>query len=137
MSRSSAATWGTKAYAFHGRVAPGQGAFSLAHLICMQGTFIRLRMDTLPDQPTELLIPHHSEVMEMSLNGWAGLHPHAVVFIHLTFRQWLIGSLFMRGVLTHQPLCPDLKSFLNGSFATATTASCRKGSRMAFEPPPP
>jgi hypothetical protein len=59
-SYASAATWGTKAYAFHGRVAAGQGIFSLAHLICMQGTFNRLLMDTAPGQPTELLIPHYT-----------------------------------------------------------------------------
>jgi len=99
-SSASAATWGTKAYAFHGRIAASQGAFSLAHLICMQGTFNRLLMDTPPGQPAEVLIPHHSEVMEIDLAGGAGLHPHAVLFIHLTFAQWLLGFIFMRGVLT-------------------------------------
>ena len=76
--RVAAVSWGTKAYAFHGRIAPGQGAWSLAHLICMLGTFNRLNMDTPQGQQTELLIPHHSEVMEIDLAGWAGLHPHAV-----------------------------------------------------------
>ena len=99
-SSASAATWGTRAFAFHGRVAPGRGAFTLAHLICMQGTFNRLLMDTPQGEPTELLVPHHSEVMEMSLNGWAGLHPHAVLFIHLTWLQWLLGLGLMQSVLT-------------------------------------
>ena len=91
-SYASAATWGTRAFAFHGRIAASQGVFSLAHLVCMQGTFNRLLMDTPPGQPTELLIPHHSEVMEMDLGGGAGLHPHAVLFIRLTFAQWLLGG---------------------------------------------
>jgi hypothetical protein len=41
-SSASAATWGTRAFAFHGRIAANQGVFSLAHLMCMQGTFDRL-----------------------------------------------------------------------------------------------
>ena len=86
-SSASAATWGTKAYAFHGRIAAGQGAWSLAHLIVLQATFNRLLMDTAPGQPTEVLIPHHSVVMEIDLAGGAGLHPHAVLFIPLTFAQ--------------------------------------------------
>lgn len=94
----SGATWGTKSFAFHGRIAAGRGAFSLAHLICMQGTFNRLLMDTAPGQPVESLIPHHSEVMEMSLGGGGGLHPHAVLFVHLTFIQWLFGA--MEGIRT-------------------------------------
>ena len=98
-SCASAATWGTKAFAFHGRITAGRGAFSLAHLMCMQGTFNRLLMDTAPGQPTEVLIPHHSEVMEIDLAGGAGLHPHAVLFIHLTFAQWLL-SWFLKSVLT-------------------------------------
>ena len=89
-------TFGTKAFAFHGRIAPGQGAFSLRHLICMKATLDRLVMlGTL-----EPLIPHHSEVMEMSLSGGAGIHPHAVLFIHLTFASWLLGATYMGPVLT-------------------------------------
>ena len=37
----------------------------------------------------------------MDLGGGAGLHPHAVLFIHLTFAQWLLSVLFMQSVLTH------------------------------------
>ena len=69
-SSASAATWGSKAFAFHRRVAAGQGVFSLAHLMCMQGTFDCLLMDTPPGQPTEPLVPHYSEVMEIDLCRW-------------------------------------------------------------------
>ena len=56
-STASAATWGTKAFAFHGRVSGiARGTFSLAHLICMQGTFDRLLMVTPQGQPEEPLV---------------------------------------------------------------------------------
>ena len=102
-STASAATWGTKAFAFHGRVSGiARGTFSLAHLICMQGTFDRLLMATPPGEPPEPLIPHHTEVMEMDLAGGAGLHPHAVIFLHLTFLQW-VTSFFLGSVLQSPP----------------------------------
>ena len=66
-SSASAATWGTRAFAFHGRIAASQGAFSLAHLICMQGTFNRLLMDTPPGQPTEVL---EVEDVEVEVSCW-------------------------------------------------------------------
>ena len=70
-SYASAATWGTKAFAFHGRIAPSQGAFSLAHLVCMQGTFNRLLMDTPPGRPTEVLVPHRQMgQLMLRLLGW-------------------------------------------------------------------
>ena len=99
-SCASAATWGTKAFAFRGRITAGRGAFSLAQLICMQATFNRLSMT-----PTEVLIPHHSEVMEIDLGPSSPCSPQ-------------LGLMFMQSILArilHKPTRDPIASRASAS----------------------
>ncbi len=92
---SSVSSAHTIAFAFHGLPDRDRGLFSLAHLLCMEATFNALVIEGTSTP----LIPSFSAVMEMSLSGGAGLHPHAVLFINFPDANLLLGATAMAAAI--------------------------------------
>ncbi len=83
------------AFAFHGLPDRDRGLFSLAHLLCMEATLNGLVIEGTSTP----LIPSFSAVMEMSLSGGAGLHPHAVLFVNFPDDILLLGTAAMAAAI--------------------------------------